>query len=53
MIAELYAGNPVSIGAGTAAHELSHLFLNLSDLYYTFSILMLLANIRLCTSPTI
>ena len=34
LIAEVYAGSPPNLGA--FAHELSHLFFNLPDLYYTF-----------------
>ena len=34
LIAEVYAGSPPNLGA--FAHELSHLFLNLPDLYFTF-----------------
>ena len=34
LIAEVYAGSPVNLGA--FAHELSHLLLNLPDLYFTF-----------------
>jgi M6 family metalloprotease-like protein len=34
LIAEVYAGSPPNLGAFT--HEMSHLFLNLPDMYFTF-----------------